>query len=376
MKKILLSLVALMSIALSANAQTEPTYVAKGTMGIVPEGWETYSSVIPDTVTDVDVEVYGNDSIIIRNYCGVENFDLVAVLNPEDTTVTSFHCWYYSDSQAQDVKYENIVSGMYSYVYTGLDNPYGMYLCTYTGYTDLVKDDETQSGSISCGYVTAYSDDGNGGYTSTLGGYYITWEAAPKAAAEPTYVAKGTVGVVPEGWESFPALVSGVTDIDVEVYGNDSIIFRNYCGVETFDLVAVLNPEDTTVTSFYCWYYSNSQAQKVKYEYGGNNWYYTYTGLDDPYGLNFYTASGYTDLVKDDEAQTGSLACAYVYAYGDTTSPMGGFYITWAPVATGISSVNATPARTSSAVYNLAGQRVSPNTKGLVIKDGKKMFIK
>ena len=45
---------------------------------------------------------------------------------------------------------------------------------------------------------------------------------------------------------------------------------------------------------------------------------------------------------------------------------------------TGIEAVktNATKVQSTSAIYNLAGQRVDQNFKGLVIKDGKKFFVK
>ncbi len=43
---------------------------------------------------------------------------------------------------------------------------------------------------------------------------------------------------------------------------------------------------------------------------------------------------------------------------------------------TGISSVPAVTAKGTGAIYNLAGQRVNENAKGLLIKDGKKVLVK
>ena len=46
------------------------------------------------------------------------------------------------------------------------------------------------------------------------------------------------------------------------------------------------------------------------------------------------------------------------------------------PGGTGIENVAAKSAKTSTAIYNLAGQRVSNGFKGIVIKDGKKVVLK
>lgn len=48
----------------------------------------------------------------------------------------------------------------------------------------------------------------------------------------------------------------------------------------------------------------------------------------------------------------------------------------FAPTATGISTVNADVVEADAPVYNLAGQRVSKDTKGLLIKNGKKFINK
>lgn len=47
-----------------------------------------------------------------------------------------------------------------------------------------------------------------------------------------------------------------------------------------------------------------------------------------------------------------------------------------ASVITGISNVKAAASKSSTSLYNLAGQRVSNDFKGVVVKDGKKYFNK
>lgn len=49
---------------------------------------------------------------------------------------------------------------------------------------------------------------------------------------------------------------------------------------------------------------------------------------------------------------------------------------TYDQVSSGISEIVTSDTRVSDAVYNLAGQRVSEGTKGIVIKNGKKIFVK
>lgn len=198
------------------------------------------------------------------------------------------------------------------------------------------------------------------------------------AQAEPTYTVKGAMGYVPAGWESYPSILPVVKNLDVDVYGNDSIVFHDYCGVAKNDFVAVLDGNGT-VTSVYCNYYSETQEKWVTYSYSAGGWTYVWTGLTspDPDRICVYTGVDYSPYEKDDDTQTGNISFAYAYAYdGQTYVGTGAFYLSWAPATSAISSVAASDAAASDAVYNLAGQRVSPNTKGLVIKNGKKMLVK
>lgn len=48
----------------------------------------------------------------------------------------------------------------------------------------------------------------------------------------------------------------------------------------------------------------------------------------------------------------------------------------WTSAATAISSVKAADEKADGAIYNIAGQRVSKDAKGLLIKNGKKILVK
>lgn len=354
MKKLLLSLVALFTITF-ASAQTEPSYIAKGTIGVVPEGWENYPS-LTDSISDIDVEVYGTDSIIIRDFCGVEGTDLVAVLD-NDSTVNSYYCWYYRESIEGMEKYA-YKSGTYHYVYTGLSDYYGMYLCTYTGYSALEMDSVKQTGSLACGYVTAFDSP----TSSKTCGYYITWEPKPEV-----YTANSGVY---SAWASNPCLSPEITDLQVEIYREDSVIVRDFLGVEGTDLCVTLDASGNVTAIFTL--VNGEPVINYDSSYGA---YSIYTGLTDESSYTsyaFYAASNYAYVWNG-----GILLLGYGYKGSDYT--WGYYFIGWGddkPVPTAISSVAAPADAVNAPVYNMAGQRVSANTKGLIIKNGKKYFVK
>lgn len=58
-----------------------------------------------------------------------------------------------------------------------------------------------------------------------------------------------------------------------------------------------------------------------------------------------------------------------------SNSQLGFFGYEFTPSGTGISNITATD-DADAPVYNLAGQRVSKDTKGLLIKNGKKFINK
>lgn len=197
----------------------------------------------------------------------------------------------------------------------------------------------------------------------------MTW--SPEKKVVPTYKAYGKVTNNADWDAKYTPVITGLTNLDVEVYGNDSIIVRDFAGHENYDLVVAFK-EDGTIDRYYgyrdgaYWYYYN-------YVYTGEE--YT-SGL---YSIYFYALSGYCDWESDEATKTGSLI-AYVSTYDSKygSGSNGYYYITWSPTKedSGISSVTAKAENDNAPMYNLAGQRVSKNAKGLVIKNGKKMILK
>lgn len=165
MKRILLSLLAVMAIAVSASAQAQPTYTATdGTVASI-EGWESYKNPFPD-LDDLTVEVYDLDSIIVRNWAGVEGYDLCVVLQASDTTVTSV---YGIENGVAKPYYK----GYYNYVNTGnTATPYPFYAYAYVPYCYVGLGEGGESGYVTMmGYY--YYDDA--GTSSDYGYYSISW---------------------------------------------------------------------------------------------------------------------------------------------------------------------------------------------------------
>lgn len=370
MKKILLSIVALMAMAFSASA-AEPTYTAWACSSSMEE-WETkgYTEFVSD-LNNLQVEVYGTDSIIIRNWYGAgqnsagNTYDLVCVLT--DGHISSFYTSVGGVSYPYYGTY--VYPGPSGYTDASGFDPYLAYLTPYTtGYEDFTQyesDADTKTGEMIL-YGTIYNSD----YTKSKAGYYhLTW--SPEKKVVPTYTAYGQVTNNADWDAKYKAVLTDITNLDVEVYGSDSIIVRNFAGYENYDLVAVLG-ENNSISKCYG-YRDGSKFDYYNYVYSGAE------AASEIYNIYFYTLSGYNEWESDETTKTGSLIC-YVSTYDSkyTGGTNGYYYITWSPekTTTGISSVTAKAENDNAPMYNLAGQRVSKNAKGLVIKNGKKMILK
>lgn len=353
MRKFLLSLAALMAVAIGANAQAEPTYYATGTVGPYSE-WASYYTT-PFSAENVQVEVYGADSVIVRSWCGVEGYDICVTLDA-DTVPSSAYSIVNGAADAYG-------SGGWYYVYSGLESPGDVPFYVANGYAWYSSDEETKTG-----YLLLYAYVNN-----AYNYYYVTWEPST------SYKAIGTVGEVPEGWEDYQSLITDIDSVDVEVYGNDSIVVRKWTGVDGYDLGVMLG-EDGEVSSVYYYYIDDVTGERIQYSYAWGSYWYVETGLveeGDLYGGYIYTPS--SQWYKDDEARTGGMILNVDPGYTvDSTTAWGGeisgcYYITWGPMkaTSGIKAV-AAPVADDGKIYNIAGQRVGESYKGLVIKNGKK----
>lgn len=165
MKRFLLSLLAVMAIAVSASAQAQPTFTTEKATVAPAEGWESYTDPFP-TINDVKVEVYGLDSVIIRNWAGIEGYDICATIQESDTTVTSVY-------GITDGVSKTYLSGSYYYVVTGnSDTTYPIWAYVYTPYCYVGLGEGGESGYVTLMGYYYNSED----MSSYVWGYYnITW---------------------------------------------------------------------------------------------------------------------------------------------------------------------------------------------------------
>lgn len=363
MKKLLLSMVALMTVAIGASAD-EPLYAAKGAISSYPS-YETYNYVSAVTVgTEVTVEMYGKnaendsiaiDSIIVRDWCGVEGYDIKFVY--EDGSMIS------ANAIVNDVELDSWKWNTYMYVDTGLSNfPIA---CFNTDYWYQWKvDDYTQAISF-CPWMCP--DDKASTYDEGSYYYYLTWNPSV-APSEKPYT---TVGTIYNYYESYGYKVLGnAATATVEEYANDSTIIRSWCGVEGYDM-AIIGNTSAGISRLI------PIVNGVPNYYSADGYDYIDTGLSDwamaleydNYAY-FWDADGYryliiTPRVYDDTKLTNEATDKYNYC------------IYWKIADdTGIGTVKAEATQTDGLVYNLAGQRVGKDVKGLLIKNGKKVVVK
>lgn len=352
MKKILLSVVVLFA-AFAAKA-AEPTYTSTAKVGPYP-GWESanYQTAYP-TSENATVEVY-SDSIVVRNFCGVEGYDMRVELDANGSITGLI-----SIVNGKDDPYS---SGAYWYLYTGLESPSQMMAYVGTNYSFAWSTDSTKSGGILLSTYAYY-----GGTTSNVWSYYyIGWgDQVP-----PTYITQGKVGSYSAwGTSIFPEVES----VDVEVYGSDSIIVRDFCGVSGYDMCTTLDASGN-VASIYPIVNDTANA------YCSNSYWYVDTGLDSMWMFSPYNTSGYTYAWSNDTTKSGGIILyGYVYTEPNAYSAYSWthYFVGWGDDAPtlGINSVRNNTEAKETPIYNLAGQRVSASAKGLVIKNGKKYFVK
>lgn len=98
------------------------------------------------------------------------------------------------------------------------------------------------------------------------------------------------------------------------------------------------------------------------------NWYtidMSMQDIQDLYGLDFSKDTKYTDL---------NTLC---FVWGNGTIEVDNVFFYGPKTSTGIESINADASeKADNAYYNLAGQRVNKNTKGILIHKGKKIAVK
>lgn len=358
MRKFLLSLVALVAVAISASARVVPQYTAQGTVGEY-ESWTTttWMSATPFSTTDATVDVY-NDSIIVHKWCGVEGYDIKVLLD-EDGNVSEIH-------QIVDGEETSSISGAYNYIDTGLTGDGDVAtVAAYvsTGYASAWADQENDGGIVFVAYT--YGDTSCKNYIGCTY-YYVGW-SVPK----PQFTAKATVGEYAD-WASYYTTPFSLEDVTVEVY-TDSIVVRGWCGVEGYDIAITTDADGNAAALYQIVNGEVSISKSGSYNYVDTG----LTGDDDIVTVCGYLGTNFCYAWVNEEDNGGGVLF-YCYNYGDTSCSKylstGYYYVGWDDEdTTNIGKTVVTKAvETDGATYNVAGQKVGKSYKGLVIRNGKK----
>lgn len=210
----------------------------------------------------------------------------------------------------------------------------------------------------------------------TMGGVFSA------SAEEPEYTVKGTVLDV-ESWSSYNYAPVGVGLTPIVEKYTDSIVVRNWLGIEGYDIAYGITSGAL--------YYTKS-GELTKYTYGS----YLYidggvaeenSSTSSPCYMYIYDNSSFKTCTITPESGTesdktyasGSLFLAGYEYYGTNCATYGYafYYLEWTTdPSAGITSTTIASDAKNAPMYNLAGQRVSSSAKGLVIKNGKKMILK
>lgn len=210
---------------------------------------------------------------------------------------------------------------------------------------------------------------------------FATFAMGASAAAEPTYTATGSVGKV-ESYETDPDYSVNTTfpevkGITVEVYGTDSIVVRNWCGVEGYDM-CVTRDADGNATG--AWRQVDGVAQPNSSGYHYN----VETGLKSPNPalMQAYMEKGYCYAYSYDEIMSGYVEI-FCHTYDDLSFSNGVwsyYFLGWGDcepsVSDGIKSPASALSDKNAPAYNLAGQKAGSGYKGIVIQNGKKIIRK
>lgn len=359
MRRFLLSFFAMVALVIGASAAVEPTYTATGNVVKLTD-WETsYPSIFPER-EGLKVEVYEEDSIVVRDWCGGD-VDLVVHLD-NDGLISSISELYNDGATPYAYK-----SGNYFWLDTGLDTPQGLYVLVDNDYNVYCESDA----ATKSGYVLlagwGYTDEETSAWTYC----YIEWSNC-------SYVTTGTVDKVAEyeNDDEYPVATTfpTVKDVPVEVYGTDSVIVRSWCGVDGYD-VCVTRDSEGNVNGLY------RVIDGVSVRNGSGYYFNAETGLTAPQPalVQAYLQPGYGTLYTNDDDNSGYLEL-WGYTY-DTTGFTNGvwtyYYLGWGSYEpTGINTPVTTFSDKNAPVYNLSGQKVGENYKGVVIQNGKKFIRK
>lgn len=131
------------------------------------------------------------------------------------------------------------------------------------------------------------------------------------------------------------------------------------------------NYADGTLSSYYVW-------DSFLSDMDGSSVVMTITRADNKITIHadITTAAGVTDYWENYEVTIADLPETIRFFLTTELGHIDLESAEWTSAATAISSVKAADEEADGAIYNIAGQRVSKDAKGLLIKNGKKILVK
>lgn len=165
------------------------------------------------------------------------------------------------------------------------------------------------------------------------------------------------------------AIPEGMTVYEVGTYEN------NVLHLNSVDAIAANTPYIIKGTAKDYEFVGVAEAENFQYTVG--NLCGTYESLKAPadsYVLQ--TQNGNTGFYKVASEQKPTVNAYHAYLTELPTTASARLSLDFGGSATGITELNTASTNTDVYTYNLAGQRVSPSVKGLVIKNGKKFIAK
>lgn len=167
-----------------------------------------------------------------------------------------------------------------------------------------------------------------------------------------------------DNWNNWVLVFTTNADRDTEAYSEYFVLRCDNYGWGA-------NYAASGLSSYYNW-------DTFKADMDGSNVVLTITRTDDKVAVSaaITTASGNTDYWEKYETTIPNLPQTVRCFLSTELGHLDIASAEWTAAATGISSVKAVSEKADGAIYNLAGQKVSKDTKGIVIQNGKKTLKK
>lgn len=380
MKKLLLSLIALIAFSFNASAD-ETSGIVVGNEDNSSTWWTAFSK-------SVSLTGDGSLTFIFTNYSSKKdtwNNWLAVCTNDVDRGGTGYHEYFvmradnygwcaddgWNTANTTDVKCPGTLESHYNWD-TFKDDMDGatvnLTLIRCGNYLKLRALTTTAAGN---NYYETYEQEVENlpetirlFLTTELGHLEIT--EIDDSGAKAVY--RGATGTyADEQYSGYGFPIPATEGVYVNIFDDGAYIY-DYCGVPGYDLL--LGKTDGSVTKVAQSVYG-VESERPYYGY-----LYAKTGLSSPDIEEMAFYPGWDMTINTEDATSGYILLG-AYMYVGETSNWQYYYLGWGDATpTGISAISADKSSVEGPAYNLAGQRVSKAAKGLVIMNGKKYFNK